>query len=191
MSEDRQSIVDLTAGEQDAARLASDLSGWLLHEQIIQANPDPDALVRPSRYLPGERWRSAVEESSRSPDLLRQVNNGVDIHTARAVFGPGEYGAPQACPACGYRSKITSQREFDQEVDTESELLRAWQEHGEPLRSCGRCGQARPVGDWVDLSFAVASFGISFNNWPPLSERFVESVKARLGPRTGLIYEHL
>jgi hypothetical protein len=53
--------------------------------------------------------------------------------------------------------------------------------------ACPRCGRPVDFNDWIWTEdwgrFAVAFLGLTFWNWPPLTDSFVAEVAARLGHR--------
>ena len=188
MGDEEQHVVGLTVPADRAEDLGREIAGWLVDRRIIEINQGRNEPYNPGAYHPGEHWRDALAEP---PPTSEDPVGRVDVHTGRQVFGMGEFAGAWGCPACGFRVETEMVEAIIGESEKEYSFLEAWEAGDEPRRTCERCGHASLVGDWRDVSSAVAHLGLTFTNWPPLSDGFVATMGARLGPRTILVHAHI
>ncbi|MEU0439650.1 MULTISPECIES: hypothetical protein [unclassified Streptomyces] len=93
-----QTVVDLDAGPQDAARLAERVVGWLAAEGIVLAAPTRCLLGDGLGHEPGPHWIKATGEENAD----HQPYDGLEVHTERTVFHDGQGGPGSViCPRCG------------------------------------------------------------------------------------------
>ena len=92
--------------------------------------------------------------------------------------------SPPDCPSCSAPGP---------EDYTNAEWLERWVDEGdEPVFTCAVCGRTALAGDWVgEFSLVVGAPGVTFNNWPELSEEFMKELKLRLGGRIAVVREHI
>src|SRR5436305_12805441 len=171
MGDEEQHVVGLTVPADRAAELGRDVAGWLVDRKIVEFNATRSEPYDPGEYRPGGLWRDAVAGSTAD-----DYAGWVDVQVGRRVFGMGEYAGAWACPSCGFRVRTETVEEILTESAKESVLIDAWEDGDEPRRTCEGCGHAAPVGDWPDVSCAVAHLGITFTNWPTLSDEFVAAL---------------
>lgn len=149
---------------------------WRSWSRIWRHEAKPD--------YPGAPLDSDICDTS---DFLRRFPNGVQARTGRCVCDPGAYYddfRTGVCPACG--------GEVDPEVDF-SELANAWY-HGEQVGVlCPLCSKVSRLEDWdFQPYWAFAQAGLTFWNWPPISEQFKAGLLSTLSlPRVRHILGHL
>jgi hypothetical protein len=185
-----QIIADVEAEEAEAPELAASVVSWLAGAGIIAGDPTDCVLGTGPGYPPGPHYAAAVT----SPDgmLLRLWTNGVEVHTTKTVFCPvqGEVG-PVACPRCGHLMVLEDPAtgEMTAHWDPFSDALGQWWA-GEPgTVTCPQCQQPCGLNDWHwigDWPIAVGFLGLTFWNWPPLSQSFITQVATHLGHRVVL-----
>jgi hypothetical protein len=181
MSEDRVSVVRLDAPMGEVLRLADRGIEWMLDRELTQANVRQDSLWQPSAWMPGPRWRDAVQEGPGSDHFLESANNGVDVAVTRAFYHPVENYEPPSCGHCG--ASLSS--------DAHHECVEPWMAGHEPVVSCAACGWSSLIGDWPPRwGFAVGAPAVVMNNWPILREEFLASQRSVLGGRAFVILSH-
>ena len=180
VSENATTIVELSLDAAGARERAAEITRWLLDTGVMVANTNRDELWQPSEYRAGPNVRTATELWS--SDDAQLANHGVDVVVERVLHHPSGNYEPPACPTC------------DTVVDEETHhrLVFAWLRGPEPLLRCDACGGEALVGDWpVEWTFHVGELAVSFSNWPPLEDAFLENLQTRLGPRTRVVLEHI
>jgi hypothetical protein len=182
MSDHIQHLIDLSTNVEAAGSAAGALRQWLLATEVVGDSPD-----RQGHYVPGPRWETAVS----APDENAPFGT-VEIHVGRQRYDAGEAWQPLECASCGHSPSIDSVEDIEAVLEQLFEFGEAWWETGEPTVACEACGKARPLGDWRGASTAVGSVAVSFVNWPgPLTDEFVDTVRARLGVRMLVMDERL
>jgi hypothetical protein len=177
VSDESVTVVEMSIGALEAADRADAVIRWLLDTGIIAPNPARDSAWRPSAYLPGPRASTAAPGFGDADYTL--ANNGVDIVVERELYRDTSPHPPPACPDCGHELPEA----------TLDRLIRPWLDGGEPQVPCAGCGAVRPLGDWPD-GYVVGELAVRFNNWPALSEEFLSTLGARMGPRWRAVCEH-
>lgn len=182
MSDHIQHLIDLDTKVEAAGSAAGGLRQWLLATEVIGERPDGQG-----HYLPGPRWATAVSAIDQSAP-----SGTVEIRVGRQRYDAGEAWQPLECASCGHRRSIDSYEDAEAVLERLSELGEAWWRTGEPTVACEACGKARLLGDWRGVSTAVGNLAVSFANWPgPLTDEFVDTVRARLGARMLVVDERL
>jgi hypothetical protein len=182
MSDHIQHLIDLSTNVEAAGSAAGALRQWLLATEVIGNSPDGHG-----HYLPGPRWATAVSAIDEGAPF-----GVVEIHVGRQRYDAGEAWQPLECASCGHSRSIDSAEDVDAVLEQLSEFGRAWWRTGEPTVACGACGNAQLLGDWPGVSTAVGNLAVSFVNWPgPLTDEFVDTVRARLGARMLVVDERL
>ena len=180
MSENAITVVELSLDAAGARERAAEITQWLLGTGIMVPNTNRDELWQPSEYLAGPNVRTATELWS--SDDARLANNGVDVVVERMLHHPSENYEPPACPTCG---SVLGEEAHEGMGD-------AWLEGPEPLVRCAACGAEALVGDWPgEWTFHVGELAVSFSNWPPLNDAFLDDLRTRLGPHTRVVFEHI
>ena len=182
MSEHSVTIVDLDTTGADVNVRAEAVRDWLLEIGVIVPNERRDELWQPSAYAGGPNAAFAFPGyETDQADLGVLANSGVDINTDRQIYHPVENEEPPTCPSCG--------AELDYDVNPT--VLDDWFERGEPTVTCSSCGISSLIGDWQgEWTYHVGDIAVAFNNWPPLSDSFIEDVGARLGDRWRVVQQH-
>lgn len=181
MSEYRVSVVRLDAPIGEVLRLADRATEWMLDRELIQTNFRQDPLWQPSTWMPGPRWRDAVQEGPGNDRFLERANNGVDVEVARDIYHPLENYEPPSCGHCGASLS----------PDTHHECVEPWLVGQEPVVSCAVCGWSSLIGDWpARWGFAVGAPAVVINNWPVLTDEFLASLRSVLGGRTFVVLTH-
>lgn len=183
MSQHSVTIVDLDVRGGEAEKRAVVVRDWLIETGVIVPNTERDDLWQPSAFAAGPNAALAFPgyEADQS-ELGVLANSGVDISSARAIYHPVGNEEPPSCPACG--------AELDDEEN--AHILNEWIESGEPKVGCSSCGVASLIGDWPgEWTYHVGELAVTFNNWPPLSDAFVEDVGRRLGDRWRVVKQHV
>ncbi|GLY66795.1 hypothetical protein [Amycolatopsis taiwanensis] len=172
-------VAELSARPDVAAARAAEVADWLLDRGIIELNRQRDTLRRPSEYNAGPFVSHVAPGFQLAASL---ADNGVDVIPERQVHhAGGNYREPE-CPGCG--TALNTRRHM--------ELIDLWLAGTEPAVACNQCGIRNLAGDWRgDFGVHVANLVVQFNNWPPLTDRFVGELRERLGPRPRLIYRHI
>lgn len=182
MSEHAVTIVDLDVTGRQAEERAAVVRDWLIETGIIVPNAARDELWQPSAYAAGPNAALSFPgyEGDRA-DLGVLANSGVDINAERQIYHPVANEEPPTCPSCG--------AELDDETNVT--VLDEWFESGEPMVSCSSCGASSRIGDWPgEWTYHVGDVAVTFNNWPPLSDAFLQDVGRRLGNRWRVVKQH-
>jgi DNA-directed RNA polymerase subunit RPC12/RpoP len=158
--------LDPPAGEVDA--LAASVRAWMVEEGVVTEDGSP-----------GDRWRSVLNDVETDPSVSAFA--AVSVETEWQVFTAMGNLTPPTCARCG------AQRPED--IDYVEEW---WVTRVEPEITCPSCGWTALDGDWPGPFWLAASdLAVRFWDWPLLSEQFLAAVRARLGGRTRVIYEHI
>ncbi|MFI6768235.1 hypothetical protein [Streptomyces sp. NPDC050355] len=179
-----QTIVDVDATAEDAARLGAKVVAWLVAEGIVEAEPSNCVLDGDGRgHAAGPRYGTAVHDDT-------YENGGLYVHVGRTMFDSGQ-GHPEAvtCPHCSARTELTL---ADQPWEPDDEAwepfrgaIRGWDEGDAEATKvgCRSCGRAAPVDRWrwKDDFFAFGHLGFTFWNWTNLRDAFVAEFSPRLG----------
>ena len=187
MGDNFQIIADVEATEAEAPELAASVVSWLAATGIITGDPTDCVLGAEAGYPPGPDYPAAVTTPDGALSALR--TNGVQVHTTKTVFSPvqGEFG-PVDCPRCGHHLILEDPATGDltPQWDPFNDALTQWWAGQPGTVACPRCGRASALNDWHwtgDWPIAVGFLGLTFWNWPPLSQSFITQVAARLGHR--------
>jgi hypothetical protein len=178
VSESSVTVVDLDPSDDADGRVA-ELTSWLVAIGVAAANDDIDPLWSPSSLRPGPAWRTVVDHPDDALEGL--ANNGIDVRAGRDIHWPDENLEPPVCPHC----------QAPMDLDAYVALAERWLDEGEPTITCAACGLAQLLGDYLaPWGYAVGAPAVCFNNWPPLSETFLEEVRRRVGGRTFVVRAH-
>ncbi|MGM1063756.1 hypothetical protein [Saccharothrix sp. Mg75] len=169
-----QTVVDVEAGDHEAADLAAAVTAWLVERGVVVARVTSCA-GGPGR-APGPDYASAVD----APDdaLAAHAWNGLQVVAGRAVHYAKGTDQGVSCPHCGADVGL------EQLHDAFDEWLR-----GEPgTRPCPSCGRELDPNGWRwTPRWGFGALAFTFWNWPPLRPGFVAELSARLGHRTVLV----
>jgi hypothetical protein len=150
---------------------------------VINPNTRFHPIFQPSEFVGGPAATTAFPGHADFFEQLGSVaNTGVDIITERQVFHPAENYEPPTCPVC--ESPIDEEAHHD--------LIDDWLSGPEPMLKCPTCRSSALVGDWRgEWTFHVGELAVTFNNWPPLSDEFMENLGRRLGTRWRVVLAHI
>ncbi|MET8980669.1 hypothetical protein ABZX85_34190 [Streptomyces sp. NPDC004539] len=169
-----QVIVDLEAGETEAARLGERAVAWLLEEGVVVADGDA--------YLPGPHWRRAVDDG-----WDREPYDELAVRVGRNVFISGaDMPSTAVCPRCARTTALD-----DALWDRFGDALTAWYDTGEAVVECPACAVPVPLPGWGwgEAPLACGYLGLRFRNWPDLSDDFRARISTLLeGHRTAYLW---
>jgi hypothetical protein len=178
VSEHAIGIVEISHTASQARERAPSVAAWLRDQGVIAINESRDELWHPSEYVAGPRSAEVAPDEHKR---LGGTNTGVDIVVERELYHPVENYEPPRCPRC--RAAIDSYAHHD--------MIEPWLLGEEPVAACSTCGRKELIGDWDGRwTFYVGELAVVFNNWPPLTEPFVDELGQRLGPRWRLVVQH-
>lgn len=174
-----QTIVDPEATGEEALALARRVLDWLVGEQVVVPERT-DCTLGEGGYAPGSAHFKAI--ASPGVEMLPLRTNGLEITAARTVFFSGPDSFDIVCPACDVR--------FESPWDGFSDAVGVWYDRSGPgMLVCPGCGMANAVTDWhYDPPFGFGDLGLTFWNWPKLSEAFVATVGEILGHRVFVVH---
>jgi hypothetical protein len=183
VSENSVTVVDLDVTGADTQVRADAVRDWLLESGIIVPNPDYDELWQPSAYAAGPSAANAFPGYEGDfAHLGVLANSGVDINTDRQIYHPVANEERPTCPACGTKLDDAAS----------ANIIDDWFEKAEPIVTCSNCGASSRIGDWPgEWTYHVGDVAVTFNNWPPLSDAFIEQVGRRLGNRWRVVKQHI
>jgi hypothetical protein len=182
-----QTIADVEAAEAEAPALAASVIGWLAGAGIIAGGPADRGLGTGPGYPAGPRYAAAVTRPGGVLPRLR--TKGVEVCTAKTVFYPVQADVgPVACPRCGHSMVLEDPATGEMTAYWErfSYALDNWWAGGPGSVICPQCQRASGLNGWHrtgNWPIAVGFFGLTFWNWPALSQSFVTQVAAHLGHR--------
>lgn len=174
-------LVEISLSEWEARERAPVVTSWLLEREVIVPNPEREDIFSPSEFRGGPRYAEVA------PDEFGQVgggNTGVDIVVDRIVHHAIENYEPPTCPDCGAEAIS---------FEDHHELIGPWLYHRvEPEVRCVACGHLSLAGNLEgSWSFHIGDLAVVFNNWPPLTEKFVAELGTVMGPRTRIVIDHI
>ncbi|QNG17863.1 hypothetical protein G4H71_04950 [Rhodococcus triatomae] len=170
-------IVGLDVG----ADRAIDVIGTLAHDLCARGIVAPDT-TNDWEFVPGPRAADVVDPEWAAIQGFRP-NNVVRLDLGHQVFASNGNYEPPPCPTC------------DRAVEPDEHIRgieRWWATRIEPSLQCNGCGYHAAMGDWAHhFSLYVGCVGISFMNWPPLTDVFLTETGTRLSQRWRLIHSHI
>jgi len=177
MSDSFQVIVDRDVSADDASILAAEIRDWLIARRIIEQELT-DCALGDLAHRPGPLHTAAVEAPADATGGLSLQTNGLQIEVGRTVFYT--IGGELTCRACGVH--------FEPEEGW-SEAVDDWYTGNDrAIFECPECGKPEQLVEWSgEFPWGFGNLGFKFWNWPPLSERFIQEVAAKLGHRTVLV----
>jgi len=169
-----QVIVDLEAGEAEAARLREKAVAWLVGEGIVVADEDG--------YAAGPAWQRAVDD-----DWDYEPWGGLTTHVRRGAFHSGaDIPEHAVCPECAARRHLDADG-----WAWLSTATKTWSDTGTATLTCPSCTRAVPLPrwEWDDSPFAFGHLGLKFWEWPDLSDDFRARISTVLeGHRTAYLW---
>lgn len=186
MSDNCQSIVDIDVTQQDAPAAAERLRSWLLRQGVIDQKTGNNVATHAPGHFPGSNLGQCFDHVA--DDTIAQLRTlawcGVAITVGRAVFDTGGNGVQLVCDSCAI--EITDDEAY-------MDAAGKWAEgHGTTAYACPSCGFTQPVSTWSGpFVFGLGCMAVEFYNWPPLNERFIESVAQVLGRRVRVVRQRI
>ncbi|UII20722.1 hypothetical protein [Fulvivirga ligni] len=152
-------------------------------------------------YKPGKKHIDAIGYDE---DILKWTVCGVEIRTEREVFNAGAFTAmtKMECPNCARNrfEGITPQDFFTDNCTKEQlKLFHSvfpefdnWTIHENATLTCPHCGRITNIEEYkIDNSLSFSNFGLTFWNWPDLTNHFLEQLKSVVGTEINRINGHL
>jgi len=168
-----QTLVAPQVAETEARSKAEDLRSWLVSEGIV-ARELTDCVLGGSGvgHPPGERFSVAAGVSD--PLLERLATNGVDIEVGRIVALDPQGENRWQCGSCG---------EWQSDADPLMDNISAWYDGDDAAAvTCPVCANESPLAGVVtDPPMAFGGLAVTFWNWPPLVETFLQQVSDFVG----------
>jgi hypothetical protein len=159
--------------ERDAAAAAADALRDNLVVRGIIARPVSDCVLGGHGHAPGPNRFDAVSNGDlEARRLLDSVSaNGVEIVGGpRTVFYASSGLDRVRCPSCHTESE--AQDEF-------MEYVGAWSDGEDQQVVCPACAAPSALPEWrTDPPWAFGYLGLTFWNWPLLSNAFIESLES-------------
>jgi DNA-directed RNA polymerase subunit RPC12/RpoP len=183
VSDNAQTLVWIDCPADGAAVCGEAVLRWLTDNDFVEV--DLSNCVLGGSGLgrrPGRRLDQAVVGDPKPARSL--ATNGVMITTERSVFDTGGNGIVLRCSRCG--------AEFEPGDDYVASVDKWASGEDEAEYRCPTCGGGFQLIAWDGpCAWAFGHLGVTFWNWPPLAESFVESLGSRVPGRVRLVREHI
>jgi len=174
-----QTVVATRTPQASSADVADGVRNWLASEGVICPFPTECVLGGSGfGYAPGPNYQAAVS----APDggLVDLVSNGLDIQTGRNVAFDYQGEHQWKCGSCG---------QWQSDMDVLMEALSTWYDGNDSATVvCGACSACTPLAT-VETTPAIACghLLLTFWNWPPLTDAFLQSVSEHVGGPVALV----
>lgn len=196
MSDSFQHLAFDTVLPDDAAAVGDKALRWLIAAEYVSAfktecaysedwlghTPGPRAaeIVDVSREFRGLRrpQHTFTAEEAMADTAMGKIN-GVHVGVGRLVLTAGQNISGLdggVCPSCKARTA------FDDLDDVLSQHAAAWFDREPSDLTCDACGRRSRLEDWdFEPYWAFSEVGLTFWNWPILSERFIAELQQAIG----------
>lgn len=183
MGDSFQTIVDIDATADSAPDLAAAAVGWLVERGILLGTTTDCVLGAGSGHAPGPRYAGAVTETD--PHLHTLRTNGLEVTTGRTIFRSSE-ADHITCPHCATTTRLTDGTGSPNDAwGSVLETIDTWYTGGAGAHPCPACGRTAGLNDWRwSPPWGFGFLGLTFWNWPPLTDDFAAAVAGVLGHRT-------
>jgi hypothetical protein len=173
-----ETVADVEATPEEAARLGAEVLSWLVKQGIVMAE-ETDCVLGNRGHQPGPNYVAATAELW--ADMHRLATNGFRVVTGRTVFY--SMGVDQVvCPHC---EAVAVDDQDKGSWSDFSPVIDEWYAGGAGVRPCKHCGQPVGINDWEwSPPWGFGYLGFEFWNWPMLDPSFVAAISNRLGHRT-------
>jgi hypothetical protein len=176
-------VADADARPEDAEALAGRVVDWLEKQGVVASELTHCLLGDELGRAPGPRYAQALTEDDGTP--APGGANGVSVDIERRVYLCADNWSAR-CPHCAARTEESATDGHGRWTDEWQPLLDAlyawFGGDGPDHAACVRCGGRAAFLDWnFSPPVAVAQLGLSFWNWPMLSEAFLAELSAVLG----------
>ena len=195
MGDNYQNLAFDTVLASDAAAVGDKALRWMIAAEYVSAfktecaysedslghSPGPRAIeavdvTREFRGLRRPQQTFSAEEAM--ADTAMSAINGVHVGVGRIVFTAGQNVSGLdggVCPSCKAR---TASDDLDAILSDHAE---AWFGREPSDLTCDACGIRSRLEDWdFEPYWAFAEVGLTFWNWPILSEWFIAELKAAI-----------
>jgi predicted RNA-binding Zn-ribbon protein involved in translation (DUF1610 family) len=166
VSDSFQVLVAQELGPWAAEQIAPAVIDWMVAQGVIVPERTDCVLDSDLGHAPGPGASRAHEPRHK---LVWLRTNGVTVSTGRRVFHAGQNGISLECPACA--DALEPGEEWPEAVGR-------WVAGDDGASfMCPTCGQDISLQDWEgEWRWAFGHLGITFWNWPPLSESFIQAL---------------
>lgn len=176
-------IVPVDVARDGANDLSRKVIDWLIEKEIILGSMT-DCVLGGNKnlgYGPGTKYKDAVEGDQGY--LVELVTNGVQISIGRMVFDNGGNGLDKViCPVC-------SANNIDEDW---GDATGAWYENQIGRLTCSQCGRESSITAYAfEPTWAFGEFGLTFWNWPALTDKFLEDLKQFMQKDIKIVYGRL
>jgi hypothetical protein len=201
MSDNYITITTITEIE-NPAEVKDKVIQWMQSKEFIEIRLSDCIMSSKSKgYKPGKNHVSAIGYNA---DILKLKVCGVEIKTEREVFNAGSFTVltKMECPTC-HRDRfegIKPQDFFtDNDTDAQMELFHSvfpefdkWTNSERATLTCPHCGTISNIEKYkIDSSLSFSNFGLTFWNWPDLTNNFIEQLKSVIGTEIRRINGHI
>jgi hypothetical protein len=171
VSDSFQVLVAQEIAAEEAEQVGRQVVEWMIAQGVVLPERTDCVLDSDLGHAPGPGASKAHEPRHK---LVWLRTNGVTVSTGRRVFHAGENGISLECSACG---------DAFEPGEEWAEAVGQWFAGDDDVSfMCPTCGQAPPLPDWEgEWRWAFGHLGITFWNWPPLSESFIQALATHIG----------
>ena len=177
MSDHSISIVPRSSAYPDKEFKVKQILKWLVSLDVVKSTPSDCILSSSNGYPISEGAKLVTKEPEYLPYELGV--NGLEIITERHVFYAGENGLTALiCPNC------------KQDIANEDwDFLSEWGDNQSNNITCPLCNVATDIHQFMFLpNWGFSDLGITFWNWPPLTDKFVEGFRQKLNCDVDLVH---
>jgi len=166
VSDTFQVLVAQELGPRAAEQLVPAIIAWMVAQGVIVPERSDCVVESGLGHAPGPGATKALESRHK---LVWLRANGVSVSAGRRVFHAGENGISLECSACG---------DAFEPGEEWTDAVGRWFEGDDDVSfMCPTCGQALLLKDWEgEWRWAFGNLGITFWNWPPLAESFIQAL---------------
>lgn len=175
---------------------------WMQSKEFIESELSDCIMSSKNKgYKPGKHH---VEAIGYDEDILKWKVCGVETKAEREVFNAGAFTAmtKMECPNCGRNrfEGITPQNFFTDNCTKEQlELFHSvfpefekWTKNENATLTCPHCSTTSNIEEYeIDTSISLSNFGLTFWNWPDLTNDFLEQLKSVIGTEISRINGHI
>lgn len=175
---------------------------WMQSKEYIESEVSDCTMNSKNKgYKPGKNHVNAIGYDE---DILKWKVCGVETKTEREVFNAGAFTAmtKMECPSCGRNrfEGITPQDFFTDNCTKEQlELFYSvfpefdkWTNSETATLTCPHCEKTSNIEKYkIDNSLSLSNFGLTFWNWPDLTNNFLEQLMSVIGTEIRRINGHI
>jgi len=170
MSDSFQVLVAQEVAAEVAEQVGAEVIAWMVARGVIVPERTDCVLESDLGHAPGPGASRAHEPRHK---LVWLRTNGVTVSTGRRVFHAGASGIALECSACG---------DAFEPGEEWVEAVGRWYEGDDDVSfMCPTCGMADRLQYWEgEWRWAFGNLGITFWNWPPLAEPFIQALATHI-----------